>query len=384
MRILQIHNHYGGYSGESAVLEAQESLLQKYGHEVMLYTKTSVKLDQMMFGKGRAFFTGIYNPAAVREVDRQLAEFRPDIVHIHNLYPLISPAILPSIRKVGVPVVMTVHNYRLVCPNGLFYNSSGICERCAGGREWSCVRFNCEKSLSKSLGYALRNAWSRMAGYYRDNVDAFLCLTEFQKLKLVENGFAEERCFVLPNFFQGKYSPDYEKKMRGSYVAFAGRISREKGIGLLYDAARDLPDIPFKLAGAVSDESLVEGKPDNVEFVGMLKGDRFHAFYEDAALFLLSSIWYEGFPMVILEAMNHGLPIVAPRLGGVPEIVDDGVCGSLYDAGDRNDLVKKLAQIWNDSSRIHTMSASAHEKLGKYYLPDIYYDKLLAVYRMLT
>lgn len=383
LKVLLVHNHYGGYSGETAVMEAQELLLEQHGHDVLSYTRSSVELETMPFGKARAFFSGLYNPYSIHKIHRLLQEFCPDVVHVHNLYPLISPAVLTIFRKAGIPVVMTVHNYRLVCPSGLFYNSNGICERCTRGKEWNCVRFNCERSLTKSTGYALRNVWSRMAGYYRNNVDAFLCLTEFQKLKLVENGFAEERCFVLPNFFQGKYCHDYEKKNSGSYVAFAGRISREKGVGLLFDVARELPAIPFRLAGSVSDETLIEGKPDNVEFVGMLKGDRFHAFYEDAALFLLSSVWYEGFPMVILEAMNHGLPIVAPRLGGLPEIVDDGICGSLYEAGDRNDLVKKLDEIWNDRAKLHAMSRSAHSKLGKCYLADSYYESLVAIYRML-
>ena len=363
-------------------MEAQDCMLKKRGHEVMQYIRSSVELDSMRFGKIRAFLTGLYNPSSVHDIERVVREFRPEVVHIHNLYPFISPAILPHIRKAGVPVVMTVHNYRLVCPNGLFHNQTGICERCAGGKEWNCIWFNCEKSVPKSVGYALRNAWARITGYYRENVDVFLCLTGFQKKKLVENSFEPGRCFVLPNFYRGKFDACYEKKA-GNYVAFAGRLSREKGIGLLYDAARKLPDIPFKLAGAVNDQSLVDGKPDNVELAGMLKGERLETFYEKAAFFLLSSIWYEGFPMVILEAMNKGLPVLAPRLGGLPEIVDDGISGRLYESGNYEDLVKTISEVWGNSKNMLRMGKAAHEKLGKEYLPDIYYDKLISIYHLL-
>ncbi|MCG8432246.1 MAG: glycosyltransferase, partial [Candidatus Omnitrophica bacterium] len=289
-------------------MKAQEKMLRGHGHRVRSYTRSSVELESMRFGKVRAFFAGLRNPVSAREIHKVLEEFRPDVVHIHNLYPLISPSVLPHIRKRGVPVVMTVHNYRLICPNGLFYNKSGICEACAGGKEWNCIRFNCEESLPKSIGYALRNAWARIGRHYLDNVDAFLCLTAFQKRKLVDNGFKPERCFVLPNFYNGKPHAAEKEATTGSYVAFAGRISREKGIDILYDAARRLPEIRFKIAGKVADQVYYDQKPDNVSLEGLLEGERLQEFYAGATVFLLSSVCYEGFPMVFLEAMSFGLP----------------------------------------------------------------------------
>jgi glycosyltransferase involved in cell wall biosynthesis len=283
----------------------------------------------------------------------------------------------------GFPVVMTVHNYRLLCPNGLFFNRFGICEKCVAGREWNCLRYNCLQSYNKSLGYALRNAWARIAEYYLENVDAFLCLTEFHLEKLVVNGYARERAHVLPNFFDGTYEPEYPKKRPGNYVAFAGRISREKGIDLIYNAARQLPDIPFKLAGGVGEHDIEKGKPSNVEVVGMLKGASLQKFYQDAALFLLSSVWYEGFPMVLLEAMNYGLPIISPRIGGLPEIVDDGITGMLYEAGNSVDLAKKIRTMWDDKELLTEMGKASYAKMVREYLPDTYYDKLFEIYQAL-
>ena len=357
-------------------------MLLEHGHQVRCYTRSSVELEAMRFGKARAFFSGFHNPASVREVKKVVEEFMPDVVHVHNLYPLISPAILPHIRKFGVPVVMTVHNYRLLCPNGLFYNRTGICEECAGGKEWNCVRFNCEESLPKSIGYAFRNAWARVARYYLDNVDAFLCLTEFQKQKLIDNGFARDRCFVLPNFFDGKLNTTAVGggKNTGTYVAFAGRISKEKGINLLYSAARLLPDISFRIAGKVADPVFFDKKPDNVELTGLLSEEELQDFYANATLFILSSVCYEGFPMVILEAMNFGLPVIVPRLGGMPEIVRDGVTGRTYEPGSCEDLAKAIKELWHDKKAAFSMSRSSHEELIRNYLPEVYYKGLVGIY----
>ena len=296
MKILIIHNRYNKFSGEEAVVEAQIQLLEESGHEVITYFRKSAGIEEMLMGKVRSFFAAFYNPRSLKEIKRILAEEQPDLVHIHNLFPLISSAILPVIKKVGIPIVMTVHNYRLVCPNGLFFFQGKICEACTGeGKEWNCTSKNCESTYFKSIGYALRNWWSRKQKYYLQHVDAFVCLTEFQKGKLASNGFPSEKLFVIPNMYSGKvqiknsFSATNSKK----YIAFAGRISPEKGIDVLFEAARFLPDIPFKLAGGVRKDYELPKKPANVELVGMLGSDQLNAFYQNAYVYVLSSISYE-------------------------------------------------------------------------------------------
>ena len=191
MKILIIHNKYGKFSGEEAVVEAQIKLLRANKHEVITYFRSSEELEAMPNAKLKAFFSAIYNPKSIRELKELLVKENPDVVHIHNMYPLISPAILPVIKKMGIPIVMTVHNYRLLCPNGLFFNKGQICEKCTGAlKELNCITNNCESSLFKSSGYAARNFWARKKDYYLNNVDLFLCLTEFQKNKLATSWYA--------------------------------------------------------------------------------------------------------------------------------------------------------------------------------------------------
>ena len=365
-------------------MKAQEKMLRGHGHRVRSYTRSSVELESMRFGKVRAFFAGLRNPVSAREIHKVLEEFRPDVVHIHNLYPLISPSVLPHIRKRGVPVVMTVHNYRLICPNGLFYNKSGICEACAGGKEWNCIRFNCEESLPKSIGYALRNAWARIGRHYLDNVDAFLCLTAFQKRKLVDNGFKPERCFVLPNFIDEMMngnSGDVPRVREG--VLFIGRLNRQKGADILVQAAASLPEIQFNMVGAV-DNSVInpEKLPPNVACLGVVTDEVKQTMINNARILVFPSRSYEGFPMVFLEAMQQGLPVVAPRLAGYPEIIDDNDAGWLFDPENVEDLVSTIRHAYNEPSAASRYGDNGKKAVEQLYSPNVWYSDYMKVLKL--
>jgi len=380
MRILQIHNHYGSHSGESTVLEVHRQLLSQRGHDVRSYTRSSVELESMRMGEIRAFFTGLYNPFSIRDIEKELQAFRPDVIHIHNLYPLVSPSILPVFRRAGIPVVMTVHNYRLACPNGLFYNNEGICEKCSGGREWNCVLHNCESSFPKSFGYALRNAWARLAGYYRSNVDAFLCLTGFQKGKLVENGFREDACHVLPNFLElhPPFGERTERERSGFF--FIGRLNRQKGIDFLLEVAERLPQKSFRLAGSV-DSSVVDiaKLPSNVQWLGVIDEEQKLRELRSAEALLFTSRSYEGFPMVFLEAMQQELPVIAPDLAGYPEIVRNGVNGWLFEPQDAQACARVIDEAHAAGDVALQMGKNGREILERDYAPEVWYRAYMKV-----
>lgn len=396
MRILVIHNAYGRFSGEEAVVEAQAALLAAAGHTVRRYGRSSEELAGSMPGAVKGFFAGFGNPFERKRVRKCLAEFRPDIVHIHNLYPLISPAILPVCRQTGVPVVMTVHNYRLVCPNGLHMVRGEICERCRGGREWCCVWRNCEGNPGKSLGYALRNAVARKLRWYKDNVTLYACLTEFQRQRLQDAGFPAERLRVIPNMAavpEPAGNTGAEPGARnggdagppslpgGGYVAYCGRLGREKGIPVLLAAAALLPEFNFQIAGRGEMTPLVQAAcSPRLQYRGQLDGPAVADFYRRCAVVVLPTICFEGFPVTLVEAMQHRKPAVASRIGGIPEIVEDGITGLLVPPGDARALAEALRELYANPGRARSMGRAGREKAEREYSPDRYRQRLLALY----
>lgn len=364
-KVAIVHNDYGKLSGEETVIENLADLLVKRGVSVCRFSRSSAVIEDKLSGKMAAFFSGIHNPFAAKAFAEFLESNRPDVVHIHNLYPLISPSILPVCTTFGVPVVMTVHNFRLVCPNGLLMSHRKICHRCLGGREYWCVLRNCENSIFKSTGYALRTVAARMLRRYYDNVDHFICLSEFQKNILLGEGLPVGRVSVLANPVsfdkQIPPSPLYKKggasfvKEDAGYVAYVGRISPEKDVFTLLEAARRLGDVPFKFAGDYHRmPEVLKNKPMNVEFLGQLGAKEIIEFYRNAKMVVFATRCYEGFPTVLLEAMSHGLPIVCSRIGGLPEIVEEGVNGLLYESGNVTELTARIQTLWQNPELYNT------------------------------
>lgn len=361
-------------------MEATARLLRERGHEVVEFVRSSAEIEHMRLGKARAFFSGVYSWLARRRMRNVLGETRPDIVHVHNVYPLISPSVLVECRRAGMPVVMTVHNYRLVCPNGLHLSRGEVCERCLGGREYWCVLRNCEGSLPKSIGYALRNWVARKRRAFLDNVTMYAALTEFQRQRLIAEGFPAERIAVIPNMAGG--DGHAAGGAAGDYVAYAGRISPEKGVTHLLSAARRLSDIAFKAAGGYDRMPHLPGEaPANFEFLGHLGTERLNGFYSQARMLVLPSTWFEGFPMTIAEATVRGKPVVCSRIGGLPEIVDDGATGLLFEPGNAADLAEKIRYLWDRRDLCRRMGEAGREKALREYSPEKYYERLMAVYQ---
>lgn len=277
MKILLVHNNYGKYSGEEAVVDKMSHIFSEHGHEVCFYRSTTEGSRESLFGKIKGFLYGIYSPVGVRGLRETLEREKPDIVNVHNLYPFISPAALFECKRMKIPIVMTVHNFRLICPTGLFMRNGKPCEVCLErGNEWGCIQYNCEHSYFKSVGYTLRNVYARWTGAYKNNVRTFACITEFQRKKLIEAGFDKNKIIVIPNSIDIplKYETTF-----GSYVAYIGRLSYEKGYDLLVEIARKYPEIQFCFAGAKREDTNI-AFPKNVQLMGYLKGKDFGAFYK--------------------------------------------------------------------------------------------------------
>lgn len=371
MKVLLVHNDYGKYSGEEAVVDKMALMLSGLGHDIAQLRMTTAGSRETVRGRIRGFLSGIYCPSGVRAMRAALQTEAPDVVNVHNLYPFISPAALRECKKVGVPVVMTIHNFRLMCPTGLFMRNNRPCELCLEkGNEWGCIRYNCEHSLMKSAGYAARNAVARIMRHYADCVDRFACITDFQRRKLIQAGFPAEKTIVIPNPMDVAGN---EVAPIGEYVAYSGRISREKGVDMILEAARRHPDIPFRLAGAVRDEDLVADLPGNVSLTGYISGSTLDGFYRNARFFVMASRWYEGFPMTILEAARYSKPMVAPDHGGFTEIIGEGdnAIGRLFTPGNTDELSDTICDLWNDRDLVVSLGQCAANKLAGNYSTDI-------------
>lgn len=380
MRILYIHNDYAKPSGEEHAAASLAGLLEEHGHEVEFFRRSSAEIAGSCWGQAKAFFAGIANPWAAAAVARKLDEYKPDLVQVQNLYPLLSPSIFRPIRARGIPVVMRCPNYRLFCPNGLCCDMSGqVCELCLGGHEWHCVAKNCAGGHFKSLGYALRGYAARVSRRILSQVDMFIVQTEFQRRKFMAQGIPADQLGIVPGIMQ-KMEPAAVWQP-GKYVTFIGRVSAEKGIEDFLECARRLPEIPFAVAGAYDGmPGIREGAPGNVVWQGFLKGDALRQAYLDARMVVVPSKCYEGFPNVIVQGMQMERPIVAAALGASGLIVTDQRNGLLFSPGRVDELAAKVAGLYADEERCRCYGQAGRQEAEELYSRETIYRTLTGIY----
>ena len=383
MRVLYVHNDYGIWTGEEASAETIVKLLKEHSHDVFWFRKSSRKLwsNDSFFSKAAAFVSGIHNSHAAREIAIKLDKIKPDIVQVQNIYPFLSPSIFRPIRERKIPIVMRCPNYRLFCPTGLYFSKGSVCEKCtSAGREFWCIFKNCGVDFFKSTGYALRNAWARMTSSIQKGVDIFIVQTNFQKKKFVENGISSDRIEILPGMI---HEIDISGNGHiGDSVCFVGRPSREKGIDTFIQAAKATPQVPFSVAGdCPTSGQYLSSTPDNMNWLGFLKGKALFNMYQSSRFIVVPSNWYEGFPNVIVSAMMTEKPVIASRLGGIPEIVDDGITGLLCEPNNPDDLSEKIQYLWDRPQLCKQMGRAGRHKASQEYSPEKCYERLMMIYQ---
>jgi len=378
MRILIVHNEYGSPSGEEHALSAIAGLLEEKGHHVSWFLRSSSEISGLS-GKAAAFFSGVYNPHAGRELGVFLRQQSVDVALVQNLFPFLSPSILPVLKKSGIPVVMRCPNYRLFCPNGLHLSHGKVCERCLGGREYWCILKNCENNLFKSTGYALRNAAARISRRIFDNVDMFVVLSEFQRQRFIESGIAPERLAILPNM--APFTAEIPAEDIGEMVSFVGRVSPEKGIEDFVAAAARLPDISFAVAGDYDQmPDLPKSGPDNIQWMGFLQRGDLNDFYRQSRVLVFPGRWFEGFPNVIAGAMAAGKPVIASGLGAVAEIVEHEKTGLLFDPGNIVELTNAIKRLYTDPDLCVRMGVAGRNKTEIVYSHEAVYKRVLNIF----
>lgn len=383
MKILFVHNNYGNNnSGEEHASQGLADLLTKNGHTVQWFSKSSDIIQDAFKMKIAAFFLGIYNPKAVKELKVQILAFKPDIIQVQNVYPFISPAILPMIKRLNIPVVMRCPNYRLFCPTGLHLGPKGnVCEKCLkGSREFNAILKNCENNWFKSIGYALRNFTARKIWKLTKNMDAYIVQSGFQKQKFIKNGIEASKLFIVPGLTP-KIVSEHSNEI-GKYVSFIGRASKEKGIAEFLEVAKALPNIQFALVGSLdpSLQQLKDETPDNVFWSGFLSGKDYDRFYQQSKIVVVPSKWYEGFPNVITRAMQHGKPVITANIGAMQSIIDHNVNGMLVAPGDFRQLKKTIENLYEDDKKCIRLGAQGKKKALQDYNDMEIYKSLINTY----
>ena len=381
MRILYIHNDYAKPSGEEHASGELIQLLREHGHVVEKYSRSSTEIADSAFGKIKSFFTGIWNPLEAKRLRVYLKRFKPDVAIVQNLYPLLSPSIFKPLKDIHVPVVMRCPNYRLFCPGGLCLDNDGhICEKCFGrGKEWWCIRKNCEKSLFKSVGYAARNAVARKSKAILDGVDVFIVQSAFQKEKFILQGIQGERIGILPGIAPVITESEEEVQI-GNWFTFVGRVSEEKGIYEFIEAAKHLPHLTFKVAGNLDGNfKKPTDMPTNVEFTGFLKGRELDDLYRKSRAIVVPSKWYEGFPNVIVRGMLLKRPVITSDIGAMQSIIDNGVNGITVSPGDTRALKKAIEELSKDENKSIEYGLKGYEKASSLYSREQIYLSLQSI-----
>jgi glycosyltransferase involved in cell wall biosynthesis len=382
MKILFVHNRYQQAGGEDNVVAAEASLLADHGHDVELWSVDNKDLPAGLTGKIKTALATSYSPASRALAQGKLQSFKPDVVHVHNFFPQISPSIYDACLDEGVPVVQTLHNYRLICPGAMLMRNGKICEQCITGSPYQAAWYGCYRgSKVGSLVVAHMVAQHRQQGTWQHKVNRFIALTDFAKGKFVEAGFPADKIVVKANFVYDPLaeSPRINPATPG-FALFVGRISEEKGIKTLLKAWSTLDDKTLlKVAGTGPLDDLLAGK-NNIVALGLQNSDEISHLMQQAAFLILPSEWYEGFPLVLVEAFAHGLPVLASNLGSMADIIKDGETGLLFTPGDADDLARKVKWLLNNPLKAQELGENARRTFLAKYTAEQNYAELMAIY----
>jgi len=375
MKILIAHNAYQHRGGEDAVVEAELALLRSYGHEVQMYRQHNDALNGM--SPAKAAVTAVWSHDSACDVEALCNRFHPDVIHVHNTFPLISPSLYWTANTLRIPVVQTLHNFRLLCPQAIFLRDGKICEDCIGKLPWRSVTRKCyRESAMQSAVITTMLATHRAIGTYRDRVTRYIALNRFARDKYIEGGLPADRFRLKPNFVASQAKPSWTGRRGGLYV---GRLSSEKGLDVLVDAARRGGAARVQVIGGGPMEPVAR-ETFGDRYLGFRPLDEIMARMERAQFLVLPSICYENSPRTIVEAFSAGLPVIASRLGALADIVTDGVTGLLFHPGDAADLAAKIAWAEANPEQMIRMGQAARAEYEAEYTPERNYEMLMDIY----
>lgn len=385
MKIAVVHNTYQRPGGEDMVVAAETSLLERYGHKVVRYSRSNDEIAAM--SRPERFFMVkdlIHSEKSKKELHALLRTEKPDVVHVHNTFMMMSPSVYEACWDAGIPVVQTLHNYRLLCPGWSLSRNGEVCEECLNHGLWRGVWHGCYRdSKLMTAAVALMLQVHRTKGTWNKSIDGYVALTNFARKKFIQGGLPGPAVHVKPNFLADDPG---ERTSEGRSVLFIGRLSAEKGVKVLVEAWKKISaPIPLVIMGDGPLRHLLEAEAPtrglaNITFTGWRTRDEILVAMKQASVVVIPSVWYEGFPMTLVEAFACGTPVICSNLGGLGEIVEDGRTGLHFRAGDAEDLASKMEWAWNQPAALSSMGRAARQHFEKSYTADTNYQQLLQIY----
>lgn len=375
------------------VFEQDLGLLRRGGHEVHTYVRRNDEMNEADIRDRLVTAAGVIASRRTRrELSSVIRAFAPDIIHFHNVFPLISAAAYDVAYEIGVPIVQTVHNYRFVCASGTHFRQGAICEDCTPGHHWPAVLGRCYRGSSIGsllVSQSISHQWS--GGVFAKKITRFIALTEFAKRRLLLAGVDSDRINVCPNVIdEGLFDAallSVEQRMPRigePYALFAGRFSEEKGLNTLLAAWRERMPLKLKILGSgpLLDEcrSQIERERLNVEHLGTLPREQALSVIAGAEVLVVPSVWFEGMPMVILEAWAAGVPVIGSRIGGIEELLGRDR-GLLFAPGDAQDLGRAVNALLSSPALAESIRRAARERVNSVHRSRLGLQRLEAVYR---
>jgi len=379
LRILVVQNHYVGFGGDDVVVANESSLLSAKGHEVSLWSVHNKDLTSLRSYIHTALNL-TYSRDSKEKLSRHIAEFRPDVMHCHNLFPQITVSAYDAAAEAAIPVVQTLHDYRAVCCiNGFLFRNGRICDLCVSGSSYWGAWHRCYRdSWVGSFITARALDLQRRAGTLQQHVGCFIALSEPSRCKFIAAGLPAERIVVKPNFMTDPGKPPAGSRHGALFV---GRLSPEKGLQTLVRAWEGI-DFPLRiLGGGPLQLSISAGLRRWISVLGQRPSAEVGPAMRQAQFLVMPSESLEGFPMVIVEAFANGLPVIASRLGAMADVIEDGVTGLHFTAGDSADLAAKVNWAVNHGDRMAEMGAAARRIYETRYSSETNYQALLKIYR---
>ena len=388
MKILLIHNYYQTYGGEDKGVSQECQLLEENGHDVYQYVRHNDEIKHYNLLKRILFLCGIFfNIKTVLDLRKALKTFSPDVAHIHNVFPLISPSAYVYLKLRKIPIIQAIHNFRFICSNGLFFIDGKICERCFKFNFTPLFKRCFHNNLILSLLYSMTVFFYRFTGIYNACISKFICQAEFPRIKMVQAGYAEDKMVIKPNFLLESEISSTETNIdkinkKDKYCLYFGRLSEEKGIKTLLDAFRNITSFKLKIAGSGPLVSLVKSRLSSIiEYVGFVQGDEKNALIEGAQFVVFPTEVYENFSRPVLEANGLKTMVLASSLVSLHGLIKENETGLFFMSGDINDLRNKVEFLSLHPEECQRMGKNGRNFAGSYaFSKEKNYKTLMLIY----